>query len=63
MLGLICAVGQALVIVLNRTLKETPAPVIVFHYTILGLTFGFAYILIELLLTGEGSRFSQYTLR
>ena len=52
-----------MVIVLNRALKGTPAPVVVFFHTINGLLLALSFIGIEALVTGQGTRLTQYSLR
>ena len=67
MIGLGCALTAGIVMgfcaVTTRALKETPTPVIVFYHTVGGLTLTAAYILIEMLATGNPSRFTEYTAR
>ena len=67
LIGLICGFGaavcQAMVIVLNRALKGTPAPVVVFFHTINGLLLALSFIGIEALLTGNETRLTQYSVR
>ena len=47
--------------VLNRALKATPTPIILFYHAIGGFCLAFAYILIEALLVGGPLRFTTYT--
>ena len=48
---------------LNRSLKEIQTPIVVFYHTIGGMSVAASYILIEALVTGEGTRLSIYTAR
>ena len=63
--GISLAVVSAIIVafcnVLSRSLKETPAPVIIFHHAIGGIIFAFAYISIECLVTGQATRLREYT--
>ena len=61
MIALTSAVVVAFCNVLIRSLKETPTPVVVFFFAIGGIIFASTYILIECLVTGEGSRLMEYT--
>ena len=66
MLGLMFALASAFLdavcAVLNRALKETPTPVIIFYHTIIGFIIAWIYIITEMLITGNGTRLSDYTL-
>ena len=63
MVALITALFEATCGVLNRALKETPAPVVVFYHTINGFIIAWIYIIVEMLVTGKGTRLVDYTLR
>ena len=62
MVALISAFFMAMCAVLNRALKETPAPVVVFYHTINGFIIAWIYIITEMLITGNGTRLANYTL-
>ena len=59
----ISAIVLAFCAVLNRVLKHHPTPVIIFYHTISGFCMAGTYILIEMAITGEGSRLPNYTTR
>ena len=67
MLGLMLAFASSFIdaacAVLNRALKETPTPVIVFYHTITGFIIAWIYIITEMLITGNGTRLANYTMR
>ena len=63
MLGLLCSVFCAIVLVFNRALKETPAPIVVFYHTTFGIVLALIYIIVEAIVTGEGTRINDYTMR
>ena len=62
MIALISAFFMAMCGVLNRALKDTPAPVVVFYHTINGFIIAWIYIITEMLITGKGTRLIDYTL-
>ena len=63
MLGLLCSVFCAIVLVLNRALKETPAPIVIFYHTTFGILLALVYIIVEAIVTGKGTRINDYTMR
>ena len=60
MLVIVAAIMQAIASVSVRTLKETPAPIILFYHCIIGTVLIWIYILIEYGITNE-FRMSEYT--
>ena len=55
--------GLAYSSVINRSLKQTPAPVIVFYVSLVGFLIFAFYLGVETIITGEGLRFGDYTAR
>ena len=63
MLTLIGAFILAICSVLNRSLQQTPAPVIVIYHSTLGIILSGTYICVEAAITGDSFRFADYTKR
>ena len=61
MCALVGGVAAAFCAVSSRMLKEIPLPIIVFYHTVGGLLLTGAFIGIECLITGKGSRLTEYT--
>ena len=63
--GLGCALFAAFVMafcaVSSRMLKDSPTPIIIFYHTIGGFVMTSIFVLIECLVTGEGTRMTEYT--
>ena len=55
--------GLAYSSVINRSLKQTPAPVIVFYISLVGLLIFVFYLGVEAVILGEALRFGGYTAR
>ncbi len=62
-MALCAGILMACCAVTTRALKATPTPVVIFYYAIGGLVLTGAYIIIEQLITGLPSRFTDYTSR
>ena len=53
MASLVSAIGMAVVAVANRNLKDYPAPVVGFHFTVIGFLMTSIYITVEALINWE----------